>query len=375
MKTKPKIAIIAPYWRPARISGTELAHEMTYRALQKSYKPIVIASDSYGVRYFRNILAYPRIASTPNIIRLPNNPTSTLLHHLIRHTHGPIINSKELLQVLRKFDINAILLSSFPHDINQKAISVIKEHKLPIKIYFQPHFHPDQYQKYNKTFHTICKQVDQLLVWTQDEKRRIVIKYRVPRNKITIIKPPLFRTAVSPPLPKRDNDGMFKILYAGEKNEHKGIHSLIDALKLIDTQNVKLITIGPHDWKWEVYKRTHNNPFLKDLGYVDHKTKEKLFSECDIFCLPSHADSFGFAYLDAWRYKKPVIAADTPVMREVIGKGGLLVDRNNPEGFSLTLKKLIDNRELRERLGQTGFTSLQRFSYRKNLKSFLKLFE
>lgn len=375
MKKKPKIAIIAPYWRPAQITGTELAHEMMFRALQEKYELMVISSDSFGVRYFRNILINPRIASTHNIIRLPNNPISTLLHRLIRHTHGPIINPKELLQVLRKFDINTILLSSFPHDINQKTIAVIKKHKLPIRVYFQPHFHPEQYQKYNKTFYTICKQVDQLLVWTQDEKRRIGNKYRVPRNKITIINPPLFRTIVSPLLSKQDNDGRIKILYAGEKNEHKGIYSLINALKCVSDQKVQLITIGPHDWKWELYKYTHKLPFLQDLGYVSSKTKETVFSECDIFCLPSHADSFGFAYLDAWRYKKPVIAADTPAMREVVGKGGLFVDRRNPQAFTRTLNTLINNKKLRERLGNIGFRSLNRYSYRKNIQRFLQIFK
>lgn len=375
MKTKPKIAIIAPYWRPARISGTEVANEVVLSALKTKHSPIVITSDSYTVRYFRNILINPRIPSTKAIYRLKHDPFKSFFYHIFKQIHGPILSEFDIIDTLQKLKIDIVYLSSFPHDVNQKVVNGIRKIKLPITIIFQPHFHPLQYQKFNQELHKLCNQVDKILVWTKQEKYRLIKDQRVLKNKIIIVKPPIFQDLKIFTQKKRENNKTITILYAGEKNEHKGIYSLINALQSVSDQKVQLITIGPHDWKWELYKYTHKLPFLQDLGYVSSKTKEAVFSECDIFCLPSHADSFGFAYLDAWRYKKPVIAADTPVMREVIGKGGLLVDRNNPEGFSLTLKKLIENRELRERLGQTGFVSLQRFSYRKNLKSFLKLFE
>ena len=43
--------------------------------------------------------------------------------------------------------------------------------------------------------------------------------------------------------------------------------------------------------------------------------------------MPSRSDAYGISYLEAWASKKPVIGADTPVMREVIQheKDGLLV--------------------------------------------------
>lgn len=375
MKNKPKIAIIAPYWRPARITGTELANEIVYRVCKIRYNTVVITSDSYAVRYFRNIVHNLRIHSVQNIIRLKHNPFIALIKYLFRAIHGPIIQNTDIYRALCNNDIRTVYLSSFPHDINQKVVNVIKQNRLPIKIIFQPHYHPLQYQHFSRQLSYLCKSADQILVWTKEEKKKIIERYLVEKEKITIIKPPIFTKVVQYSNKQKDDRKVIKILYAGEKNEHKGIYSLIEAFKRLDVHNIELITIGPHNWKWELYKRTHSLPFLKDLGYVDHKIKEKLFSKCDIFCLPSHADSFGFAYLDAWKYKKPVIAADTPVMREIIGKGGLLVDRKNPDGFSCILKKLVDNRKLREEIGQRGFTSLQRFSYRKNLKSFLKLFE
>lgn len=376
MKTKPKIAIIAPYWRPANISGTEVFNETVYKVLSTKYDVTVITSDSYGVRYFRDLINNRCISSTNNIIRLRHNPLKTFIRYFTNPRYeGPTIDSSDLYKTLNDGAYSGVYLSSIPHELNIKTIKAIQLLKNRPRIYMRPNYHPEIYTERDNFHKYILKKVFTIHVWTKAEKKALQKRFSISSRKIKVMNPPFIRTRAQETVKQVSHIAKVNILYAGEKNEHKGIYSLIDALKRINSRNIELITIGPHNWKWEMYKYINRLSFLKDLGYVSHKTKEKLFAECDIFCLPSHADSFGFAYLDAWRYKKPVIAADTPVMREVIGKGGLFVDRNNPEDFSHTLKKLIDNRELREQLGKTGFTSLQRFSYHKNLKSFLKLFK
>ena len=61
-------------------------------------------------------------------------------------------------------------------------------------------------------------------------------------------------------------------------------------------------------------------------------------------------------YLEAWANAKPVIAADTAVMRELneSGRDGLLVPFGEPKPLALAVQQLLNNRAEREAMGLQG---------------------
>jgi len=91
--------------------------------------------------------------------------------------------------------------------------------------------------------------------------------------------------------------------------------------------------------------------------------------------MPSATESFGLVYLEAWNYKKPIIALDSLQMKELFQEGGLFAKPNSVNSLSMCLKKLIENEHLRKKLGEKGYEKLQKnFLLQILMKDYLNMF-
>ncbi len=115
------------------------------------------------------------------------------------------------------------------------------------------------------------------------------------------------------------NDKQYKrqkqILYAGAINARKGYADMIRAFaKIADKhKDWKIVFAGNGEVEQGklLAKEQGIETQCKFLGWVNGEQKDKAFKEASIFCLPSYAEGFPMAVLDAWSYGLPVIT--TPV--------------------------------------------------------------
>jgi len=196
-----------------------------------------------------------------------------------------------------------------------------------------------------------------------------------------------FQTKMKP-VPK-DSLGTSKkdtiILYVGHMLKRKGLDDLLDAAFQIGKvhRDVRFVFIG-NSWHREEIERKRK--LVKDkgidknvvfLGEVDNRKLPGYYKACDIFCLPSWEESFGIVFLEAMAMGKPIVATKTSAIPGVVREGvnGLLVGVNQPEKLALALEKLIENKDLRERLGRKGREIVEReFDIEKEAGTFSKLF-
>jgi glycosyltransferase involved in cell wall biosynthesis len=102
------------------------------------------------------------------------------------------------------------------------------------------------------------------------------------------------------------------------------------------------------------------------LGSVDVETLQAQYSSCDIFVMPSAGEGFGIVFLEAMRYSKPVVAADSGAVSEVVVDQvtGRLVEYGDERELAQGLIELCLDAKQRAGLGTAGYQRLQeRFTF------------
>lgn len=105
------------------------------------------------------------------------------------------------------------------------------------------------------------------------------------------------------------------ILYAGTLNQRKGYADLIMAFAKIAFKHpdwkITLVGNGEVEQARALAREMKIETQVELLGWISGENKDKAFKEASVFCLPSYAEGFPMAVLDAWAYGLPVIT--TPV--------------------------------------------------------------
>jgi len=95
---------------------------------------------------------------------------------------------------------------------------------------------------------------------------------------------------------------------------------------------------------------------VRFLGRRSRSQVAEAMRQCAIFALPSRYEALGCVYLEAMAAEKPVIACMGQGIDEVIQQGmnGLLVEPDDLAGLTRSLSMLLDDEQLRRRIGRSG---------------------
>jgi len=159
------------------------------------------------------------------------------------------------------------------------------------------------------------------------------------------------------------NPSIIYLLFAGRLKKQKGVNILIDALKILKSENWKLSIVG-------------NGPEMKKLKIMAIKKglSEKItfygfrenirdfYRSHDILIVPSMKEEFGLVILEAMEFGVPVIGSDSGGIPEIIKneRDGLLFEPGNPVSLSASIKYLIKNPEKRVSIGLKGMEKVKR---------------
>lgn len=193
------------------------------------------------------------------------------------------------------------------------------------------------------------------------------------------------------PIPNKEKDD--KIIIGVVKSlAHKyGIDNTIKAFGLL-LKDLKL----SHPEVWEktylyIYGEGPEKDNLKALidslklnskvlfkGVISNDKLPQAMSVFSVACLTSRMESFGVAAVESMAMGIPVVASNADGYREVIenNKTGIVVDKDNPAKIAQALKKLVLDRELREKMGIDGRIRVKTlYDWNDNVDSMLTIYE
>jgi len=160
------------------------------------------------------------------------------------------------------------------------------------------------------------------------------------------------------------------LLYIGRLDiSHKGIDILLKSYRLAQV-DIPLVIAGDGIDKIKVKKRIEKlglNKKVKMVGWVQGKQKLELISHCMAVCVPSRVEGWGLVATEAAAMGKPVIGTKVVGLEESIidGKTGILVPKENIIEFSRAIKMIVQDKELREKLGNHARETTRLFTWEK----------
>ena len=149
------------------------------------------------------------------------------------------------------------------------------------------------------------------------------------------------------------------ILCVGYPWYTKGVDILIRAFRLVAKQypvfKLKLMGYFPDRNVLEEIAESH--PRIEFLAARPHEAALKVISACTIYVLASRTESMGRVLLEAMAAGRPIIASNVGGVPHYIrdNENGLLFSPENIEELAAKIVHLINDKELRARLGQRGY--------------------
>jgi len=192
--------------------------------------------------------------------------------------------------------------------------------------------------------------------------------YGIPNAELVVI-PQGIPVPISPPVERQSKVGTVTVLYVGRLEKRKGIDRLLHSIPRVirEAPCCRFVIVGddigeaPQGKSYRDYFESFASPAAHAattfLGYVEESELSQLYADCDVFVAPSLSESFGLIYLEAMAHAKPVVAFHTGGVPEVVAhdETGILVELDNIRALAHALVRLIQDKELRQKMGRCGF--------------------
>jgi glycosyltransferase involved in cell wall biosynthesis/phosphohistidine phosphatase SixA len=312
--------------------------------------------------------------------------------------------------IRNKYDV--IHTHNLTHPFNiQKSLSIIKiANKLNIPLI--EHAHNAQLKTPEKTKEILEKDFSKIICVSNFVKEKIKEK-GIDQKKLKVVYNGVDTERFSPKLVKKEdiikerknilkNEDKVIIFFPGrtvriskvEIGEQKQFETVVKALNLLKSKKIKFKLIVPGFKSYpgsDGEKEILNKKCLADL-IEKYELKEDIlifeesipvedmplkYAAADIVCMPSIDETFGMVFVEAQAMGKPIVATKSGGALEIIEneKSGLLIEPKNYEELAICLERLINNKDLREKLGKEGKKNIEKkFTVKKLIGEMEKIY-
>lgn len=110
-------------------------------------------------------------------------------------------------------------------------------------------------------------------------------------------------------------------------------------------------------------------------GFIEQVDLPSVIGLSEMLVFPSLYEGFGIPVLEAMSQGVSVVSADIPSLNEVAGGASIRVNTADTEAFTHILQRVFTDEPLRDTLREKGFSQIQEFSWEKNARQLLAVYE
>lgn len=208
---------------------------------------------------------------------------------------------------------------------------------------------------------TLCR-ADHVLCLNEEDRTFLQTRFHLKGERVTPVYPgagPEFSSAA----PRRIYDRpCTSVLFSGSWIARKGIRQVIESFSLLGMRypELRLGVLGagvPPGCVFSAFPESLHSR-IEIFPPLSHADCAEVLLRYDIFLLPSFFEGTPLGLIEAMQTGIPVITTATAGMKDVIrdGKSGLLVPPGNCEEITRAVERLMNNPDLRQRLGRQAFS-------------------
>ena len=143
----------------------------------------------------------------------------------------------------------------------------------------------------------------------------------------------------------------------------KGINEFVEAARIVNREKIfgNFLLVGdidpgnPSSLKRQTLAKWNEDKVIKWVGWIENVGE--ILKKTDILCLPSYREGLPKALIEGAAYGLPIVTTNTIGCKDVVedGVNGFLVPIKNVEQLSKRIFELIQNKDLRNKMGMESF--------------------
>jgi len=320
--------------------------------------------------------------------------TDVKWYSLAEQIKMPKIWKKENLDLIHFTHFNKSIFYRRPyivtiHDLTYTQQRKLRISKLPLIIYEL------KYCFYERLIKDTIIHAQKIIVPTNYSKKDVVETYGIDPAKIVVTyesagegfspdkKPDVFKKII-----KKFSIKAPYFIYVGNAAPHKNLKILVESfIKLLSflkatssKVDVQLVLVGKKD---KFYQELEEWIGMQDIeqekiiltGMVDDEELQVLLSNAYTFIFPSLAEGFGIPPLEAMASGIPVLVSNATCLPEVCEDAALYFNPLSIDDIAEKMRKIIEDKKLREDLINRGLKHVKKFSWDKMAKETLTVYK
>ena len=184
-----------------------------------------------------------------------------------------------------------------------------------------------------------------------------LVRAGVKRSRLTVIPPG------SDGIPKiargkrRAHGGRLRVLAVANWSAPKGIATLVRAVANVPELHLDLVgDTGSGKYRDRVRALVRSSELKARVtvhGSLNERALARRYADADVFALPSEREGYGIVFAEALKHGLPVVAANIPTVRSIVGDAGLFVAPRRVRPLAAALRLMTDT-WLRARLARAA---------------------